>query len=114
MNNQTLTFSPEFVANSAAAATAQMVDMLGRINAEMAEMGAQAKMLKAELQARIEAGDAAEGADFRASHALQNRSTVDWKAVAAKLNPSRQLVSAHTKTAEVHVIKVSGRVANAA
>ena len=114
MNNQTLKFSTDFLNTIARGETARMVDQLGGLNAAIAAMQAEAKAVKQMLQERIEAGDAAEGNAFRASHALQNRSTVDWKAVAAKLNPSRQLVSAHTKTAEVHVIKVSGRVANAA
>ena len=37
------------------------------------------------------------GARFEAYRVESNRNDVDWKAVAAKLNPSRQLVSAHTK-----------------
>jgi DNA-directed RNA polymerase subunit L len=66
------------------------------------------------LQEMIEEGEAVEGAMFRAAHAVSDRKTVDWKAVAAKFNPSRQLVNAHTKVTEVHAIRVSSRVANAA
>ena len=94
--------------------TPLMVDELGQVNAEIAALQEEAKALKTELKSRIAEGSAAEGDLFRASHSVQHRSSVDWKTVAAKLNPSRQLVQAHTKESEVHTIKVSGRVANAA
>lgn len=94
--------------------TFAMIDDLGQLNAEIAELQAEAKMIKAALQDRIAAGDAAEGDLFRASHSVAERETVDWKAVAAKLKPSRQLVKAHTKCTEVHTIRVVGRTARAA
>lgn len=93
---------------------AALVDDLGAINAAIAEMTAEATLLKSELKARIAEGSAAEGDLFRVSHSVQNRTSVDWKTVAAKLNPSRQLVQAHTKESEVHIIKVTGRLAVAA
>jgi hypothetical protein len=94
--------------------TSQVVDDLGGINAQIADLQAKAKVLKVELERRIEAGTAAEGDLYRASHSVANRESVDWKAIAAKLNPSRQLITAHTSTKEVHTIRVAGRVANAA
>ena len=104
----------EYSVNVISAATESLIDELGRVNAETAELGAKAKAIKAMLQTRIGEGEAEEGADYRAAHAVSNRTTVDWKTVAAKLKPSRQLVQAHTSVTEVHTIRVSGRVANAA
>jgi hypothetical protein len=91
-----------------------IVDELGTINAQIAELQARAKTLKATVQAFVPAGEAIDGTLFRASHSVADRETVDWKAVAAKLKPSRQLVKAHTKVTEVHTIRVVGRIANAA
>ena len=91
--------------------TSEQIDRLGTLLATIAEMNAEAKLLKAALQVNIDAGDADEGDLFRAAHSMAERDTVDWKAVAAKLDPSRQLVTAHTTTKVVHTIRVSARKA---
>ena len=91
--------------------TADQIDRLGSLLATIAQMNTEAKMLKDSLQDAIDAGDADEGLLFRAAHAVSERNTVDWKAVAAKLEPSRQLVKAHTKTSTVHTVRVSARKA---
>jgi len=58
----------------------------------------------------IEAGvTALEGESFRALVVESIRTLIDWKAVAAKLEPSRQLVTAHTTEKEVISIRVNAR-----
>ena len=94
--------------------TDALIDELGALNAEIADLQAEAKAMKIALQDRIVPGMAREGDLYRASHSVAERDTVDWKAVAGKLKPSRQLVAAHTKRTEVHTIRVVGRSAKAA
>jgi len=72
-----------------------IVDQLGILAAKIAELQAQYDSCKAEL---IHAGiEVAEGEFYRAtvSH-VEPAPRVDWKAVAEKLQPSRQLITAHT------------------
>ncbi|MBM4386063.1 MAG: hypothetical protein FJ091_22210 [Deltaproteobacteria bacterium] len=85
----------------------KVVDELGALKAQIAELTAQAKMIEAGLKA---AGPGRiEGVLYDANVFTQERTLVDWKAVAEKLQPSRQLVTAHTSTVEVIVIKVTAR-----
>ncbi len=81
------------------------VDQLGAIQAQIAELREAEKQLKGEIFA---SGDT-EGELFKAAIIEAERRTVDWKAVAAKLNPSHQLVRAHSKTTTVTSIKVTAR-----
>ena len=86
-----------------------LVDRLAAVKAAAADLAAEEKALKAEL---IAAGlPVIEGSAHRAAVSLcAGRESVDWKAVAAKFNPSRQLITAHTVTgAPYHVIRVSAR-----
>jgi hypothetical protein len=58
----------------------------------------------------IEAGiKTLEDDTFRALVVESIRTMIDWKAVAAKLKPSHQLVTAHTTEKEVVSIRVSAR-----
>ena len=83
------------------------VDVLGSLKAQIADLTAQAKVIEAGLKA---AGPGrTEGVLFDANVFTQSRETVDWKAVAEKLEPSRQLITAHSSTAEVLVLKVTAR-----
>lgn len=91
--------------------TAEQIDRLGTLLATIAEMNAEAKLLKAALQVNIDAGDADEGDLFRAAHSMAERDTVDWKTIAMRMEPTRQLVTAHTTTKVVHTIRVSARKA---
>lgn len=79
-----------------------LVDRLAALKSQIAD-------LTAEL---IAAGlPVIEGSAHRAAVSLcAGRETIDWAAVAAKFNPSRQLITAHTVTgAPYHVIRVSAR-----
>lgn len=84
-----------------------LADELGRIRAKMANL----KDREAEIrEIMLDAGvDALEDKIFRAVVVESLRTTVNWKAVAAKLKPSRQLVTAHTTEKEVFSIRVNAR-----
>ena len=90
---------------------AALVDRLAAIKAQCATMKLEEDSIKLEL---IASGQTAiDGTLHRAavSH-CDGRVTVDWAAVAAKFNPSHQLVTAHTSTgAPFDVIRVSARKA---
>ena len=85
------------------------VDRLAAVKALMAELAAEEKALKTAL---VDSGLAViEGTAHRAavSH-CDGRVTVDWAAIAARFNPSRQLVAAHTSHGDPYpVIRVSAR-----
>lgn len=86
----------------------QLVDDLGQIKAEMAIL----KNDEAAMRAKLLAEDVtvAEGYLFRANVVDANRTTIDWKAIAAKLNPSRQLVKAHTGQSVVTSVRITSRI----
>lgn len=99
----------------------RMVDELGHIKARVADLTAQEKRLKSELAnycANPAPGNmyAFEGRDFRATVSLPLPSEVtDWRAVAERLEPSRQLVRAHTSTKlNAPRVSVKARVRDAA
>ena len=81
------------------------VDMLGHLNAQIADLSAQAEFLKKELKA---AGEGAyEGALFRATVSMSERETLDMKAVREKLTP--QFIRAHTNVTQVVTVRVAGK-----
>ena len=89
MSNATLTAAP-------ATELGLVVDQLADVNAEIARLDAIAKELKATLVGSCETK--IEGVFHKAVISYIGPSEkVDWKAVAEKLNPSRQLIAAHTK-----------------
>lgn len=90
-----------------AAPTMADVDKLGELRAAMAVLKAEADAL--ELKLKKAGGGVYAGQLFDANVIVANRETVDWKAVAAKLNPNRQLVTAHTKHAVVVTLKVTAK-----
>jgi hypothetical protein len=87
----------EPAAVTAAHALALKVDRLGQLAADAAAIKLEADRLRAELEA---AGlDTIAGTMYRASFAQVKGSTrIDWRAIAAKFKPSRQLIAAHTTT----------------
>jgi len=88
---------------------ASMVDRLAVIKAQIANLTAEEKALKAELIA--ENIPVIEGTIHRAAISFcPGRETIDWQTIAAKFNPSRQLITAHTSTgAPFHTVRVSAR-----
>jgi hypothetical protein len=77
---------------------------------QLAEIRAEVKRLQAlekDLAEALKAGADPIGLNFRATVISSDRDSVDWKAVAAKLRPSRQLVTAHTRHSTVVSVRVS-------
>ena len=81
------------------------VDRLGELKAQIKTLQDEAKAIEASMKA--DGSDRFEGAFFAASVSHSERTTVDWKAIAEKLEPSRQLVRAHTSTKPVVTVRVS-------
>ena len=84
-----------------------LADELGIIRAQAADL----KSSEKEISEILIAADVhtLEDEQFRAVVVESMRTTVDWKNVAAKLKPSRQLVTAHTSEREVISIRVNAR-----
>lgn len=84
-----------------------LADELGNIRATMADLKDREGQIRNTF---IAAGiKAFEDEQFRAVVVESLRTLIDWKAVAAKLKPTRQLVTAHTTEKEVISIRVSAR-----
>lgn len=86
-----------------------LVDRLAVIKAQMADLTAEEKALKAELIAADL--PVIEGAAHRVAVSFcPGRESIDWESIAAKFNPSRQLITAHTaQGAPFHTVRVSAR-----
>ena len=84
-------------------------DALGFLKAQIADLKAAAEIEHARLVAM--GVGAHDGETFRASVSVADRDSIDWKAIAAKLEPSRQLVTAHTETKAVTTVRVHSRKA---
>ena len=81
-------------------------DQLGLVNAQIAELQKLQKELKAWV---VTHGEPISGDFYNATPVFQDRDVTDWKAVAAKLQPSRQLIAAHTKHTATVSVRVTGR-----
>jgi hypothetical protein len=84
-----------------------LADELGNIRAQMADLkNRESDIREIFINAKV---DSLEDEIFRAKVVHSLRTSIDWKAVAAKLEPSRQLVTAHTSEKEVISIRVNAR-----
>lgn len=85
------------------------IDTLGAILANIAALEARAEEIKKALkeEASLSGQRHFDGALFRATYVESNRSTVDWKAIAAKYAIPAEAIAAHTKTQAVYSVKVS-------
>ena len=82
-----------------------LADQLGRLAAEIKHLQDQKKEIEDQLKA--ERVDACEGNLFRVTISYDvETARVDWKAVAGKLKPSRQLVTAHTRIGHADRVNV--------
>ena len=82
---------------TAAAEAQAKADRLGLLNAVIAKSKDEADRLRAELEST--GLKEIEGQLYRVAFAeCKGATKTDWKAVAEKLKPSRQLVNAHTST----------------
>ncbi len=89
------------------------IDRLGALRAQISELQAQAKTLENNIKA-AGVDTIIEGDLFRGAVSYVDTARVDWKSVAAKLEPSHQLVTAHTKHSRTVRLTVSARQRNAA
>ena len=88
---------------------AAAVDRLALIKAQIANLKREEDQLKDLL---IDSGELViEGQLHRAALSFcAGRELIDWKTIAAKLTPSRQLIAAHTSTGEpFYTVRVSAR-----
>ena len=85
------------------------VDRLAVIKATIAELKTEENNLK---QSLIDSGAAiVDGTLHRAAVSYcDGRTSIDWQSIAAKFNPSRQLITAHTSTGDpFYSVRVSAR-----
>lgn len=83
-----------------------IADRIGELDAIIKPLEAE----RAKLAASLKAAGAGRytGQLWNCTVVESERTTVDWKAVAEKLQPSRQLVTAHTSTTPVITLRVTG------
>ena len=86
---------------------AQAVDQLGAIDAQIKALTKQAETLKAAIKAQ--GPERYNGSEFSALvFESEGRTVTDWRAIAEKFEPSRQLITAHTTVGEpVRSIKLA-------
>jgi hypothetical protein len=92
---------------------ADIVDTLADIRAQLAELKASEETYKAALiAAEVQAVD---GTKHRATVSETYRTAIDWQTIARKLEPSPQLIRAHTTTATepTYTVRVTARKATA-
>jgi hypothetical protein len=95
--------------------TFDMVDQLAALDTALAELKTQRESLADAM--KLDAGGRSasfEGSVHVVTVSTALRECVDWKAIAAKLEPSRQLIVAHTSTKSVTTLKVVGKAKLAA
>ncbi len=83
-----------------------IADRIGELDAAMAPLNKERDALAAMLK-EMGAGRYT-GALWNATVSESVVKSVDWKAVAAKLAPSRQLVTAHTRQSPRTTLKITG------
>ncbi len=90
-----------------------VVDRLAVLKAKIADLNIEKGHLEDEL---VKAGRGGhDGVLFHANVAIFDVAKIDWKAIALKCNPSRQLIVAHTAEPKEQVrITVTARISEAA
>ena len=97
--------------NTNPAEITRAIDELAAIRAEIAELKAREETRRLFL---IAAGiTAADGTQHRVTISTTYKVSIDWKTIAERLNPSTQLITAHTTKAEepTYTLRLSGRKA---
>lgn len=95
---------------------AKMTDQAGSLKASIRTMQDKLDDLNAEIEKGLRALKITEvdGDLFRAVFVHREVEKTDWKAVAAKLQPSHQLVSGNTKTVVTEFVQINARKVAAA
>jgi hypothetical protein len=101
----------EIMKNETALITADRIDTLGNLLAEIKALTTEADAIKDDLKdvANLSGDRAFEGDAFKALYIESNVSTVDWKALAKELGISADLIAKHTKTAARFSVKVEAK-----
>lgn len=85
-----------------------VVDSLGQIRAQIADLREREAALEEKLKAQ---GDGKHnGVFFRATVTSYDGTSVAWKAIALKFKPSAQLVTAHTSHPSIVRVDVTARL----
>lgn len=77
---------------------AALVDELAQVKAEAAELATREADIKRSIAAL--GLPSIEGTQHRATVSTTTQTVTDWRAVAERLKPSRQLIAAHTTTGD--------------
>ncbi len=89
-----------------------LADQLFLAKAAAAEANARVKELEAQIKLSGEPVIEGEMARVTVSHFLTKR--IDWKTIAERLKPTRQLLAAHTKNADTVRVSCKSKLKNAA
>lgn len=92
--NQTIVLTPDLFA---------LIDHAGALDSEIKALTKQLETIKSQIKAQG-AGDHA-GFVFTAKVIESERETIDYKTICEKLQPSRQLITAHTSHSVVTSIR---------
>ncbi|MBK8168247.1 MAG: hypothetical protein IPK64_20050 [bacterium] len=86
--------------------TTAIADRIGELDAIIKPLAKEREALAAGLKAR---GAGRYAGDLWSCTVVEaERTTTDWRAVAERLGPSRQLITAHTTTTPVVTLRVTG------
>ena len=85
------------------------VDKLARIRVEIERLEEDAKRVSHLISLEIQPGEHAESEFFDAVRVAGEKKQTAWKAIAEKLNASRQLIAAHTKKQPFDYIRVTAK-----
>jgi hypothetical protein len=92
---------------------ANIIDNLGSLLAEIADLTAKADLIKDAMKdvatAPGSTGNVFEGALFKATVIESNRTTIDHKRLLADLGVSAEVIAKYSKTAAVFSVKVGAR-----
>lgn len=88
------------------------IDALGTVRAHIADLQTEAKTLEKIIKDK--GFGSSEGIFYRTTVSETTTNKIDWKAIAAKCEPSRQLVAAHTKVSHGVRLVITARLKSAA
>lgn len=86
-------------------------DQLGLVKAEISRLQELKRQLKADV---VACGETVHGDFYDATPVFANVTSVDWKTIALKFEPSRQLIAAHSTRSVRTSVRVSSRKAEVA
>jgi hypothetical protein len=101
----------EIMKNETTLITADRIDTLGNLLADIKVLTAKADAIKDDLKdvANLSGDRTFEGDAFKALYIESNVSTVDWKSLAKELGISADIIAKHTKTAARFSVKVEAK-----